>query len=357
VVLDEFQWLLRAQPALASIIQRHWDRWDRERVRVTLVLCGSALALMEGLLARDAPLYGRASYRPLLLPLDYRQAAAFSPPGTSAQEKLQRFAVLGGTPQYQVWAGQRTLSELLLERILTKGESLYEEPLHLVREEQQIRDPGTYFAVVAAIARGATRPSEIASATQLEVPNLIKMLRRLVELGYLETRTPISPKREGKRTTYRLGDPFFRFWFRYVFPNRSLLERGRARDVLVQIQQDLDSFMGPAFEDCCRVWLGKYANEDEAPRCEELGAWWSRDGQTEVDVAGIARRAYVLLGSCTWDRNARSQVLGRLLDHRDRLGARASGARLVIFARGFDHALIRRAEQEGVKLVTAEGLF
>jgi hypothetical protein len=55
---------------------------------------------MDGLLAEDVPLYGRAGYRPLLLPLDYRQAAAFARPGASAQEKLERYAVLGGTPQY-----------------------------------------------------------------------------------------------------------------------------------------------------------------------------------------------------------------------------------------------------------------
>ena len=30
VVLDEFQWLKSAQPALDSIIQRHWDAWDRK---------------------------------------------------------------------------------------------------------------------------------------------------------------------------------------------------------------------------------------------------------------------------------------------------------------------------------------
>src|SRR6201997_3183003 len=45
VILDEFQWLKHAQPALDSIIQRHWDRWDRDALPVTLVLAGSALTL------------------------------------------------------------------------------------------------------------------------------------------------------------------------------------------------------------------------------------------------------------------------------------------------------------------------
>ena len=40
VILDEFQWLKAAQPALDSIVQRHWDRWDRDDVPITLVLSG-----------------------------------------------------------------------------------------------------------------------------------------------------------------------------------------------------------------------------------------------------------------------------------------------------------------------------
>src|ERR1041385_7111278 len=68
VVLDEFQYLCASQPALPSILQRAWDRWQRERLPVLLVLSGSAITFMEGLLGQGAPLYGRADYRPLLPP-------------------------------------------------------------------------------------------------------------------------------------------------------------------------------------------------------------------------------------------------------------------------------------------------
>jgi AAA+ ATPase superfamily predicted ATPase len=69
LILDEFQWLKSAQPALDSIIQRHWDAWERDGVPITLVLSGSALTLMEKLLERNAPLFGRASTRLRLDPL------------------------------------------------------------------------------------------------------------------------------------------------------------------------------------------------------------------------------------------------------------------------------------------------
>jgi AAA+ ATPase superfamily predicted ATPase len=356
VVLDEFQWLKAAQPSLDSILQRHWDRWQRERTPVTLILSGSALRLMEGLLAPGAPLYGRADYRPLLAPLDYRDASRLGPKRLSAESKLRRYAVLGGTPQYQVWAGTGELSELIAERILSKGESLYEEPLHLLREEQEIRDPATYCSIVLAIASGRTRVGEISNATQVPTPNLTKMLARLEALGYVEGRAPLAPKgAEARRTSYRLTDPFFRFWFRFVFPNRSLLERGRVKEVLRIVERDLDVFMGLAFEDCCREWVARYA-EDALPVSQKTGCWWSRDGQVEIDVVGASRGRYDLLGSCKWDKAAPASVLGRLLAHRDSVNL-ADSAQLVIFARGFSAALRRRADEESVLLIGIDRLF
>jgi AAA+ ATPase superfamily predicted ATPase len=356
VFLDEFQWLAAAQPALASIVQRHWDRWQRDGTPVTLVLSGSALRLMEQLLEPGAPLYGRADYRPLLPPLDFRDASRFGAKNLSAEDKLRRYAVLGGTPQYQVWAGAGSLDELIPARVLSKGESLYEEPLHLLREEQEIRDPATYFAVVRAIAAGQTRVSQISNAAQIPTPNLTKMLSRLEALGYLEARAPIGPGgAEARRTSYRLADPFFRFWFRFVFPNRSLLERGRVKDVMTVVKRDLDTYMGSGFEDCCREWVGRYAGES-MPASQQLGCWWSRDGQTEVDIVGTSRGRYDLLASCKWDRKASSAVLSQLIAHRDSLG-RAKTAKLAIFARGFAPELQRRAAKEDVALIDAGGLF
>lgn len=358
VAMDEFQWLWDAQPSLDSIIQRHWDVWERNGIRVTLVLSGSALTLMEKLLEPGSPLYGRANYRPLIPPLDYRQAAELAGGRLGAEQLLRRYAVLGGTPQYQVWAGRGGIDRVIVERVLRKGESLYEEPLHLLREEQSIRDPATYFAIVAAIASGRTRPSEIANEAQIEVPNLSKMLGRLIDLGYVETIGPTAPQGPtGGRSVYRLRDPYFRFWFRYVFRNRSLLERERVAEVKEAIEADFDNFMGRAFEDACRDWVGRYAPREAFPQHERLGSWWSRDGQSEIDVVAVDKRRYVFLGSCKWTRRASTRVLETLIAQRELLGPQAAKAKLAVFARGFEPKLVRRAEEEEVELVAASDLF
>ncbi len=357
VVLDEFQSLCNAQPARGSIVQRHWDRWQREGVPILLVLCGSALSFMEGLLAHGSPLYGRATARLLVEPLDYRFARRFA--GTDDPERLlRRYAVLGGTPQYQAWAGRGGLRTIVRDRILTKGAPMYEEPLHLLREGEGIRDPGTYLAILRAVAGGASRHNEIAQQAGTTSANLSKKLERLEELGYVTPVFPISADGREDRSVYRIGDPFVRFWFRYVMRNRSRLDRGRVEEVLEEVLADLDNLMGQAFEDCCRRWVGHYADEALVGRSELLGSWWSRDGSVEVDIVGVARHRYELLGSCKWSELADEDALDDLYVQRATLGAPAARARLGLFARGgFTDRVRERAADEGVLLVTAADLF
>lgn len=359
VVLDEFQHLLDAQPALRSMIQRHWDAWDRARTPVTLVLAGSSLTLMERLLDHSSPLFGRAGYRPFLRPLDYRYTGAFTR-SRSAEELLRRYGVLGGTPQYQAWAGPGRVDDIVRESILRRDTLLHEEPLHLLRQGEGIRTPGTYVAILLAIAQGATQYNAIAQRAGIPTGNLRVRLERLEDLGYVEQLAPVTPRgmRSQGRSLWTITDPYFRFWFRYVFPNRSRLNSGREAEVAEEVLGDLDNHMGRVFEDCCREWVRRYAPASLAGDLDEVGGYWSRDGRLELDVMGVHRDRVSLLGSCKWRRTVDVDVLDALVAHRDALGPKAADARLMVVAReGHTKRLTVRAQAEEVVLVTATDLF
>src|SRR5215470_2664396 len=61
VVIDEFPYLSKVSPALPSILQREIDRAVSESTAISLILCGSAMSVMGGLLTGSAPLRGRAN--------------------------------------------------------------------------------------------------------------------------------------------------------------------------------------------------------------------------------------------------------------------------------------------------------
>jgi uncharacterized protein len=100
-VLDEFPFLARVSPALPSIIQRELGPGGAgSGSSVRLVLCGSAMSVMGGLLSGRAPLRGRASLELVLHPFQYTDAAAFWGI-TDPRLAMLVHSVVGGTPAYR----------------------------------------------------------------------------------------------------------------------------------------------------------------------------------------------------------------------------------------------------------------
>ena|SRR5690348_2054131 len=91
----------------------------------------------------------------------------------------------------------------------------------------------------------------------------------------------------------------------------------------------------------------------------EVGSWWSRKGDAEIDMVAMGKDRYVVLGSCKWRKGeVGADVLDQLYAHRALLGPKAARARLALFARhAFTAEVRRRAEQEDVALVTTPDLF
>jgi AAA+ ATPase superfamily predicted ATPase len=146
VVIDEFPYLVGAYPALASILQRIWDR-SLKKSQIMLVLNGSYIGMMEEtILGYQAPLYGRRTAQYLLEPLKFLDAQAFFPTYTS-DDRLRAYAVYGGTPAYlQTIRPEKSLETNILEGILDRGAFLYDEVSFLL--QQELREPRNYFAIL-----------------------------------------------------------------------------------------------------------------------------------------------------------------------------------------------------------------
>ncbi|GAA5058971.1 AAA family ATPase [Nocardia callitridis] len=101
VVIDEFPYLVKAAPELASVMQREVDRYQTEPNNIRMLLCGSAMSVMGGLLTSNAPLRGRAQLELVVQPFGYREAARFWEVAADPALALRLHTVLGGTPAYR----------------------------------------------------------------------------------------------------------------------------------------------------------------------------------------------------------------------------------------------------------------
>lgn len=152
VVVDEFPYLARAARDLPSIVQHALTpgREQRTQSRTRLLLCGSALSFMGGLLAGSAPLRGRAGLELPVAPLDYRAAAAFwgiDDPALAAR----LFAIVGGTPAYRreyvqddAPTGPDDFDDWVVRAVLNPARPLFREARYLLAEDPDLRDAALY---------------------------------------------------------------------------------------------------------------------------------------------------------------------------------------------------------------------
>jgi AAA+ ATPase superfamily predicted ATPase len=308
VVLDEFPYLTGSTPGLESVVQRWWDRSGR-RSRVMLVLCGSAVAVMLGLATAAAPLHQRATLSLHVRPLDYRAAGAFVSRLRPA-ERIVAYAVCGGTPLYlEQWDDGADIRSNLV-RLFGSPASPLVDAAELVLSGELPEGEG-HFRILTAVAIGRTRPGEIADYARVAVE---RPLKRLTTLGILERRVPAleDPDRT-KRAIYRIADPYFAFWFRFVGSHRADIARGLGEQLVERrILPGLDDYLGPTFEDVAREHARSLAAAGEL-KADRVEGWWSSDGRFEIDLVGLSGREVSFVGEAKWSQRAiRRDVLTRL---------------------------------------------
>jgi len=301
-MIDEFPYLVEANPALPSLFQRAWDQEFRES-KTFMVLCGSSVAMMEReVLSERAPLYGRRTGQLRLAPLLFRDAREFFP-RYGFEDRVRAWSVLGGVPYYlQLFDDRRSLRENIRTTILETGAPLQEEVEFLLRQE--LREPRVYFGILSAVAAGKRKLSEIVNATGLAHPTVTKYLSVLQGLGLVLREVPATELKpeKSKKGIYAIADPFVRFWFRFVLPQRALLETGRADEAAKRVNSEIDVFASSAYEDICRQTVN-HGLLDDATGCrwERAGRWWIPNAELDL-VAFDGDRASVLFGEAKWSR-------------------------------------------------------
>ena len=231
IVFDEFPYLVKNNHALMSEMQHLIDH-RLQNGRMFIILCGSYMGFMEKeVLSAKSPLFGRRTGQLHMKSFDYHTSFRFLD-GFSDEDKMKLYGAFGGTAMYlqQIDTGA-SFEDNIRSDFLRVTAYLYEEPLLLLRQE--VQEPGIYSAIIEAIAGGASRANEIATKTGEETAKCLKYIGTLCELGILYKETPFGEKESSKKTIYGISDLMFRFWYRYVFSNRTLIETG-ASDVVMK---------------------------------------------------------------------------------------------------------------------------
>lgn len=314
IVLDEFQYLGKSNPAFPSVFQRIWEEILKDR-QVMVILCGSLISMMQSqTLTYDSPLYGRRTAQIRLMQIPFAYYHQFFP-DKSRKELIEMYAVTGGVPKYiELFSQSKDIYSAIEKCVLNRSGYLYDEPHFLL--QQEVSEVGSYFSIIKAIAAGNTKLSAIAGVLEVKSTSLTKYLKTLIDLDILEREVPVtedSPEKS-KKGLYKIKDNYLRFWFAFVYPNMSFIESGHGRIVMDKIRKSLvRNHIAFVYEDICRERMWEINAEGVWPfYFSKLGRYW--DSKEEIDIAAIDPDGKnLILGECKcWQEPVGVSVLREL---------------------------------------------
>ena len=282
-IIDEFQELERADPAIMSYMQDLWDRYKSES-KVNLIVCGSVYSMMIRIFEDyKAPLYGRATSKFNVGPFGPGVLKTILKEHNSdykADDLLFLYMVTGGVPKY-------------IELLMDAGAVRYDDMLDLVcahdskfiTEGKDLlisefgREYGTYFSVLQMIAGGKNTLREISEAVGKEAGSYLDLLEK--EYGLIKKNRPLFSKQNSRDIRWKISDNYLRFYFKFIYGNQSLVEAKRYDRLKEKISSEYAQYSGSLLEDYFRE---KIAEEEDFT---DIGSYWDRKGQNEINIITV----------------------------------------------------------------------
>ena len=283
IILDEFQTLYKVNPAIFSEIQDLWDRYHRDS-HLYLITAGSIQSLMKRIFEdKNEPLYGRPTSKLTLQPFTInvlKQIFGDHCHGYKNDDLLCLYMITGGVAKYvELLMDARCYTkERMLNYVCRQDSYFLTEGRDLMNQEFS-DESATYFSILQLIAGGLTKRSDIDGAMQKDMGVYLQNLEKNYQM--VARLKPLLANPNSKVTAYEISDLFLRFWFRFVWPYQSIIERQQLALLRQNMGQHYEQFTGRTLEQYFQ------AQAMETGQYTMVGNWWDRKGENEIDMIAL----------------------------------------------------------------------
>jgi len=220
IVIDEFPYLIESNEGLPSVIQHLWDTATDES-QATLVLTGSAIGMIHThVLDGGAPLYGRVSQTPNGR-LELTQLPFLLHPRVRADVRSRRT----GVRLWRLWRHTpisqpaRSITEPRREHHAAAVRPEWPTPRRGRNRPPDGAQRGEHVFFGSGVdGQREPQSKRDRSGAGIESTNTSYYFDRLETLQIIEKHHPaLADPARSKRTRYKIRDPVFRFYFRYLY--------------------------------------------------------------------------------------------------------------------------------------------
>ena len=291
IVIDEYPYLSSlADPEIVDSVFQ--TVIDQRLSNIHLVISGSQVSVMKDLLKKGNALYGRFQLILHLHELNYRDAALFYPSKTP-YEKIAFYSVFGGSPfVLQELREEETLEENISRTILDESSAvfLYVSNLLLTDYSNAVNAE----RILSVLGNGKKKYSELEKALQANsTGSLAKQLKSLQTMELINQLYPINKPDDSKKKFYEINDNLVRFWYSYLYHNKSALQMIGAKEFFDQYISPtlLSEYVPHRFEDLCRNFFSHLAKSGQLPGITNIGTYYyddplrHRNGEFDIALA------------------------------------------------------------------------
>lgn len=219
LVLDEFPYLLEEDPTFTSRLQSWYDK--RKNTNLLLILLGSGQSMMEStFLDENAPLFGRSDDCIFIRPMAYNTFCEYFQV-TPSKDSFMYYSLVGGIPKYWKWLDLNISIEHMANLLYFSDDAYMEFESTMLLTDENL-NTNKMKTILNIIARGATRPSEMASKLGIPQTHLSRPLSSLVKTGIIVREIPFGESEKNpKKVQYFVKDAMIKFFYEYALVHKS----------------------------------------------------------------------------------------------------------------------------------------
>ena len=268
----------------------------------------------------------------------------------SYRDAVLTYSVLGGqTKLWRYFDASLSFKENVCKNILNPGSYLYGEALRLT--ENSLRETAVYHTLLSEMARGVNKLNDLYHATGFSRAKISVYLKTLIhhDFAYKAYSFGNAGRENVMKGVYKIADPLIDFYFRFIFPNMSSLDRmpeDKFYDIF--ISSGIQKYANEYFKEVCREYVFRQEERGILPfEIGDEGEWIGKEGN--IDIIVQSDTGDTALGMCAWQRVVTHEDLQKLEYCAKK--AKLEGDIIYLFSTtGFDDWLLDAALKPGSRL-------
>lgn len=246
ILLDEISWMGIGDSNFVGQLKIWWDLYLSKK-NVLLVFCGSVSTWIEKNIINSTAFYGRISatinLQPLSIPESVEMLKKRNFQG-SPFEFYKILAITGGVPWYLEQINPSQTAHENIENLCFKRTGVLRNEFNIIFNDVFSKHGEVYYRILLTLSEGMKTLVEIKKAINyVSSGRLTQIMANLILCGFITKHQQWSFKSRklGKRSIYRISDPYIRFYLKYIRPQTM-----EGRDG--QLPKGFDAIMGIQME-------------------------------------------------------------------------------------------------------------